>query len=166
MCCLAGENLQQQIYTSFSLVYHLGKTDTLQKFCWDKGQGEGLLQGMKSMLRKIRGNWGSVWEPQLVEGAPGGREQEQHRRWTQRKVSPALQSSIKPASASGTSSLLIPGYWLQGGSQKQNWTCFVNFLNKGYILKAHVCVYIPIPAMTFWNKLMKFNCTSVSKLML
>lgn len=47
-----------------------------------------------------------------VTRAPGGREQEQHRRWAWRKVSPALQPSVRPASAPGTSSLLTPGYWL------------------------------------------------------
>ena len=36
MCCVARENLQQQIFTLFSLVYHSGYADTQQKFFGDK----------------------------------------------------------------------------------------------------------------------------------
>lgn len=31
------------------------------------------------------------------------------------------------------------------------------------MLKAHVYVHIPIPAMDFWDKLVRFNYTSITK---
>lgn len=49
---------------------------------------------------------------------------------------------------------------------KADGNSFVSFFNEEHILKAHMCVHSPIPAMAFLNKSLTFNCSSRTKITL